>query len=538
MRVLPLLLVAAAASACGPVADEPQAPRGIYLPVEVSRPAGAQRSLSSALPIYLNRSGGTYHGGNDDSATNTSSVVPYSSTSLSAFDGSDALWDDVVACVADQFSRFGAYVTDVEPTSGDYIEAVIAGYPEDVGLPSGVGGVAPMDPYYCDIIPNAVVYVFALALPLDAQMLCEIAAQEVAHALSLDHELLCEDPMTYLSGCGDKSFQDTAAACGEYSARECACGRPSQNSVQVLYEKLGASDGTAPPPPVDDDVSPAVTLLSPANGSTLAGNTVIQVTADVSDNSGLAAVDLDWYHTGDLLPCPASTQSFTCSRSGDRHTWQINVGTGSRTFRVRAYDLAGNVSTSATRTIHLDGDASPGDVQEGDVYSGATPIPCSTGVDRVATPGTVDWLVAAVAADVEVTATLTSLGGAKLSMTVSGAGGPDDVLDSLSTTSTLATSVVAESSQIGLGITSLDVTGAYRVVLTCDQPRDGARDRWNDDDDDQDAPPAAGQPSWCAQSGASPFGLVLLFGLALLGRRSGRRRIHRGARGHGANVHC
>src|SRR5690606_19334412 len=138
------------------------------------------------------------------------------------------------------------------------------------GLPNGVGGVAPIDTFQCNIIPRAVVYVFSGALPNNAQVLCEVAAQEIAHALSLDHELLCEDPMTYLSGCGAKTFQDRAAQCGEFSPRQCDCGRPSQNSVQILYDKLGPSGGSpTPPPTVDDEGPPSVSIASPANGAVL-----------------------------------------------------------------------------------------------------------------------------------------------------------------------------------------------------------------------------------------------------------------------------
>ena len=65
------------------------------------------------------------------------------------------------------------------------------------------------------------------------QSLCETVTQEVAHAFTLDHELLCEDPMTYLDGCGAKSFQNVLAPCGEYEERPCSCGDPAgQNSVQ------------------------------------------------------------------------------------------------------------------------------------------------------------------------------------------------------------------------------------------------------------------------------------------------------------------
>ena len=78
-------------------------------------------------------------------------------------------------------------------------------------------------------------------------MQCEIAAQEIAHAYGLDHEFLCDDPMTYLSGCGRKTFQDRTVSCGEYSARACKCSG-QQNSYRALIDRLGPA-GSAPPPP-------------------------------------------------------------------------------------------------------------------------------------------------------------------------------------------------------------------------------------------------------------------------------------------------
>jgi hypothetical protein len=112
-------------------------------------------------------------------------------------------------------------------------------------MPFGVGGVAP---FTCGLIPTAVVYAFADVYGGDNQGICETVAQEVSHAFGLDHEFLCEDPMTYLSGCGAKTFQDQAASCGEFEPRECSCGGSSQNSVQQMLQTIGASDGTVVPP--------------------------------------------------------------------------------------------------------------------------------------------------------------------------------------------------------------------------------------------------------------------------------------------------
>jgi hypothetical protein len=62
---------------------------------------------------------------------------------------------------------------------------------------------------------------------------------EIAHTYGLDHEHTCKDPMGYLGGCGARWFQDQELRCGEHEARDCADGKPTQNSVARLRAVLG-----------------------------------------------------------------------------------------------------------------------------------------------------------------------------------------------------------------------------------------------------------------------------------------------------------
>jgi MYXO-CTERM domain-containing protein len=271
--------------------------------------------------------------------------------------------------VSDLFSRFNVVITDVEPTSGDYVEAVVAGTPNEIGMPWGVGGVAPFDPYSCGVIPDAIVYAFA-GVYIDPgysggeRSLCETTAQEIAHAFGLDHELLCEDPMTYLDGCGAKEFQDVYAACGEFEERECSCNRASQNSVQEMFEKLGATEGYEPPPPPNDLEAPKVALLSPEDGAALVGDTTITVSGTATDDIGLVSVELVWEYNGDefALPCPGQGQTWSCSRDGANVTWQVEAGLGSRTVQIRARDVMGKTAETERHTFWLSEDGSPAPV--------------------------------------------------------------------------------------------------------------------------------------------------------------------------------
>ena len=97
--------------------------------VRVEHHPDVMYAVGTRLPVFLNRHGGSYNCGNDDSRTNTSSVVCGSNGAgdVGAFSGDDNDWDDVMACVTDQFSRFNITVTDQEPLSGHYVEAVVGG---------------------------------------------------------------------------------------------------------------------------------------------------------------------------------------------------------------------------------------------------------------------------------------------------------------------------------------------------------------------------------------------------------------------------
>lgn len=215
----------------------------------VDNAAAQVGTIAAAAPtiIYMNRQGGTYSPGQNDARTNRSSMAPRT-VNVPPASMSDNNWNQVMACFREQFAAYNVEVTDVDPGSVPHYESVVAGSPILLDMPENVGGVSPFTSG-CDVIPNSIVFTFADVLPDNPQVLCEIAAQEVAHSFGLDHEYLCSDPMTYLNGCGAKSFQNVAASCGESTARACAqpgqydCGYAKQNSVQLLSQRLGTKPG-------------------------------------------------------------------------------------------------------------------------------------------------------------------------------------------------------------------------------------------------------------------------------------------------------
>lgn len=354
------------------LSSEPETPRvrgmTIEVPIEHTIASGGVATLvgrrqspfgfagpgEPPLPIYLNRNGGTYSPGNDDSRQNTS-IVPNRRSTVDAYAGTNAQWSEIVTCLIDMFAAYNVVMVEAEPAGGEYIESVIGGSPQQVGLPSGVGGVAPIDSFQCNIIPNAIVFTFSAVVGNDPRTSCEIAAQEIAHAISLDHEYHCPDPMTYLGGCGDKYFRDYDAQCGEYQPRACNCNRQLHNSVQILTEKLGLNTGMPPVMPPNDPIPPVVSITSPADNANLPQDSTITVTANATDDMTLSATELIWEFSNAVFPCPynGNAGAVTCTRSGNVSTWNIRVGQGDRRFSVRARDAANNVTTTPVRTIHL-----------------------------------------------------------------------------------------------------------------------------------------------------------------------------------------
>ncbi len=265
----------------GAALGDPQ-PRSTYLVHEVG-PGGSPQALPSAIEhaaptiIYMNRMGGIYRPGDSDSRTNASSI-PSRTSQVAAWNVSAAGWQQVMSCMTEQFARFNVIVTDVDPGNVPHIESVVAGRPQDVGMGSGVGGVSPFTDD-CGVIPNSIVFTFAEVYGTAYRDICETAAQEVSHSFGLDHEYECRDPMTYLGNCGNKSFQDLMAPCGEYSARTCWCGGTRQNSVAMLTTRLGAHN-----------VPPVVAITEPGDGETVAPG--FDVAATATDTGALTRVEL------------------------------------------------------------------------------------------------------------------------------------------------------------------------------------------------------------------------------------------------------
>jgi hypothetical protein len=218
-------------------------------------PATGNTTTALSKTIYLNPNTIVLRPGDNDSSNDVSSIVD-APTAVAGWDIDQETWDETVACVKGMYSRFDVVVTDEDPGDVPHIEAHFGGHPNDVGLPDNVLGVSPFTTD-CSIIERSIVFTFTDVMEDDPQMMCEVMSQEIAHSFGLDHEMLAEDPMTYLPYFGNRSFQNEMASCGEYGQRMCGISgsvcRQQQNSVALLTARLGANPN-APAPGSDDDM--------------------------------------------------------------------------------------------------------------------------------------------------------------------------------------------------------------------------------------------------------------------------------------------
>lgn len=202
--------------------------------------------------LYLNacEGGCTVRAGSENSINDTSSIIS-GTRNLPPYPFDQGSLDALTQCVKDTFAPYNVRVVSANPGPQPHHELMMSTTPAVAGFGSGVGGVSP---FSCGVINNAITFLFAQAFGDDTDELCAAAAMELAHSFGLEHAFLCEDPMTYLTGCGRKRFTDQDVPCGEYSARACTCGGGSTNSHRKLIAAVGRNpvvlvDGFEDPPP-------------------------------------------------------------------------------------------------------------------------------------------------------------------------------------------------------------------------------------------------------------------------------------------------
>lgn len=307
-----------------------------------ARPASPANTIRT---VYLNRYGGTYNIANaaTDSATNTANVIaagdgrPHANAVIPPLESSFD-WPYIVECVKQQYQPYGVIVTESEPSSGDYVEAVVGGDGASTGwsASSGILGVASAD-HFCGVTERGIAFSFSSnhrGISRANDELCATVAHEVGHLLSLEHEIAPRDTMSYVpfASAGAKSFTSEPATCGTdaQNTTNCSCAPSGPGQVTSSAMRLATYVGLRP----TETLPPSLTVTSPGDDSTLRPS--FEVTATATDDTAMAevAVLVDGMEVG------AST-----TPDGDAYTIAARqVAEGPHTLEVQATDLAGNVT--------------------------------------------------------------------------------------------------------------------------------------------------------------------------------------------------
>jgi MYXO-CTERM domain-containing protein len=354
-------------------ADEPMfddRPHGTYVkvdtPDELSGETPVQHGGGAPHVLFLQRCEGglTIYPGGGGSIADESEIVS-GTINFPPFPYGDTAWNQVVEITRDLFSPFNITVTDVDPGNTPHDEAVVCGDGAMAGF-AGAGGVAP---FSCGVINNAITFTFADTLGNNTQLIAEVIGQEAAHAWGLDHEYLCEDPMTYLSGCGNKTFQDFDAQCGEYNPRQCSCGGNTQNSYQHIIDTFGAS--------MPDNQAPTAAITNPVDGDVFLPGAGFDVTVSVNDDVQVAEVEL--FVNGVVEGSDASSPF---------GPWPVSaIPEGSYEFYIEATDVAGNITQSPVVSIDVTPDGQPPPPTGDSSDSGVDPTTPGSASDSLGSDG-------------------------------------------------------------------------------------------------------------------------------------------------------
>jgi MYXO-CTERM domain-containing protein len=301
------------------VAERPGGVQTVRQVLPADRGTNAIAAAGDPLIIYVNKNGVTLSPGDNDSRTNRSTLVDQT-TAIPAYSIGATQWTQIMSCFRKMYEPFNVTVTDVDPGNVPHMESIVTTLSSTIGMDPNVGGVSPYT-IGCTAIPNSIVFTFGQAFNNDPETICEVMAQETAHSIGLDHEMLASDPLTYLQYNGLQSFKDQTVSCGEFQNRACGlqgeCGA-TQNSYQVLMTRVGPGGGP--------NGLPTVAITSPANGATVPPG--FSVTADASDDGTVNRVEL--YVDGTLVSTK-TTAPFTFQTAS-------NLSEGAHQIRTVVYD--------------------------------------------------------------------------------------------------------------------------------------------------------------------------------------------------------
>ena len=113
MRILVAVLSMSALAEAAPSLDVRVADDGTHLARQAVAPTSTTAFAVSRV-IYLNRSGGPLKPGNNDSRTDSSSIIDHPIT-MAGWNTDATTWADTVSCMQEIWSPFGVEITEVDP---------------------------------------------------------------------------------------------------------------------------------------------------------------------------------------------------------------------------------------------------------------------------------------------------------------------------------------------------------------------------------------------------------------------------------------
>ena len=296
--------------------------------------------------IYLNKNGGTYSvksGNVTDASTNTASTI-------ASGDGAQHLnavippidavfnWPYIVTCVKAQYKPYNVSVTETEPTSGNYVEAVVGGTGASTGWSSnsGILGVASAD-NFCGVTEKGIAFSFStnhIGIQKKDDELCATIAHEVGHLLSLEHEVFGADTMSYVPFATSlvKRFDASNQKCGtdDQHLNSCQCQTTGTGQVTDSATRLTQYLGLRPV----ETMPPTLNVDSPGDNNTLPPS--FSVVAEASDETAMDQVAV--LLNGTMMAASSNPTNTTYTVA------LTHVPLGTYTLEVQAIDLSGNIT--------------------------------------------------------------------------------------------------------------------------------------------------------------------------------------------------
>jgi hypothetical protein len=139
-----------------------------------------------------------------------------------------------------------------------------------------------------------------------------------------------------------------------------AAGNNTSSSPISLTVNIGTTDTTAP----------TVSITSPASGTTYTTSQTVAINASASDNVGVSRVE---FYKGGVLQSTDTTSPYS-------HAWSVSSSlNGSHSWTAKAFDAAGNNTTSAAISLNVSITSSAPTVSiasplSGSLYSSATTV--------------------------------------------------------------------------------------------------------------------------------------------------------------------